>query len=618
MPGIVGVVAPLARDEVSPLLERMADALEADARFHRSLHCENGIGLARVGLPFGSTESQPVWNAAATVGLVMEGEVFDLSGERQALLDIGVRLSGGTAAEVLLELYLRHGEDFVRRLNGAFALAIWDRRTRRLLIANDRLGLVPLYYARTKRGLSFGSGVRAVLADPRVPRAVDKVALAEFLTFDHALHDRTLVEDVRLLPQASVLTYRAGVVKIHPYWRLEYEHTVPYLPEPEAIERLLFLLRQGTERMAAAGDERQGLLLSGGLDSRLLLALLCDAMPARQLVSYTWGLRNCDDERYAREASRAAGVAHRFLELPSDWLLHKAMEGVRITDGLGNIVNLHALATAEAVVQETRIIYKGFMGDAMLGYAVQLPFWGDYEERDRIRAHFESYLGLGVITFRLAEHADLFTPSFQRAVGDSVVAEMDKGMRASRSNQLANQRLFFDLTQRVPRMTLHGVEVVRSRAMVRLPFCDNDLVEFMTVIPPGLQHERQLVTKAFVQAYPHLAKIPYTHTGLPMLACARDLRLRAGRLVRWHLERRGLGWAVGPEQRPYHRYDVWFREGLRPWVERTLLSPQAVERGYFRPDQVRNIVAEHMAGANHTVKLGALLSIELWHRMFID
>jgi len=618
MPGIVGVVGPLARDEVSPLLERMVEALEADARFQRSIHCEDGFGLARVGLPFGSTEPQPVWNAAASVGLVMEGEVFDLSGERQALLDAGVRLSRGTDVELLLEMYLRHGEDFVRRLNGAYALAIWDRRTSKLLIANDRLGLVPLYYARTTRGLSFGSGVRAVLADPRIPRAVDQVALAEFLTFDHALHDRTLVEDVRLLPQASVLTFRAGVVKIRSYWRLDYRRTVPYLPEPEAIEGLLFLLRQGTQRMAVQGDELQGLLLSGGLDSRLLLALLCEAVPASQLVSYTWGLGDCDDERYAREASRAAGVTHRFLNLPSDWLLHKAMEGVRITDGLANIVNLHALATAEEVAQETQVIYKGFMGDAMLGYAVQLPFWGDYEQRDRIRAHFESYLGLGVITFHPAEQADLFTPSFQRAVGDSVVAEMDKGMRASGSNQLANQRLFFDLTQRVPRMTLHGVEVVRSRARVRLPFCDNDLVEFMTVIPPGLQHERQLVTKAFVQAYPHLAKIPYTQTGLPMLACARDLRMRAGRLVRWHLEHRGLGRLAGPERRPYHRYDLWFRDGLRPWLEQTLLSPQALERGYFRPDQVRSIVAEHMAGANHTVRLGALLTIELWHRMFID
>jgi asparagine synthase (glutamine-hydrolysing) len=100
--------------------------------------------------------------------------------------------------------------------------------------------------------------------------------------------------------------------------------------------------------------------------------------------------------------------------------------------------------------------------------------------------------------------------------------------------------------------------------------------------------------------------------------CARDTLLRGKEVVRWHLEARGLGRLMGPGRRPYKDYNLWFRTVLRNWVEETLLSPRALERGYFNPDYVRVIVSEHMAGANYAVRIGALMSIELWHRMYVD
>jgi hypothetical protein len=203
-------------------------------------------------------------------------------------------------------------------------------------------------------------------------------------------------------------------------------------------------------------------------------------------------------------------------------------------------------------------------------------------------------------------------------VGEAVIGEMAQGMRASGSSQVANQRLYFDLTQRVPRMTINGVEVVRSHATVRLPFSDRDLVDFACQLPPGMQFNRHLITQAFLTTYPHLAKIPNTATGLPYIACGRDVALRARQLVQWHLRKRGLGWLAGPQRRPYKDYNGWFRTVLKTWVEDTLLSQRALQRPYYNPDYVRSLVAEHMAGSNHAVKLGALLSLELWHRQFLD
>jgi asparagine synthase (glutamine-hydrolysing) len=298
--------------------------------------------------------------------------------------------------------------------------------------------------------------------------------------------------------------------------------------------------------------------------------------------------------------------------------LEKAEEAVRITDGMGNVTNLHALATAKEESQVAKVVFKGFMGDAMMGYALAKRFWGDYDEETWFRAHLKTHMELGVITFNGLEHTQLFTDEFQRQIGDSVFRSYRAGLKRSGSPQMGVQRLYFDMTQRVPRMTLNGVEVMRSYSPVRLPFCDNDLYDFTLRVPPGYLFERRLIANAFSEAHPALAKVPIAGSGMPLIACSREIMVRAWKLAQWHMRNRGLSRLAGPDARPYKDYDLWFRTILRPWVEETLLSPAALGRGYFNPDFLRMLVAEHMAGADHAVRLGAFLSLELWHRQFID
>ncbi len=285
---------------------------------------------------------------------------------------------------------------------------------------------------------------------------------------------------------------------------------------------------------------------------------------------------------------------------------------------MGNVANLHAMATLDDEVKFAKVIYKGFLGDAMFGFALRHQHWAEYNLENSIKAHLQVHTDQGVITFHPTVHENIFTSDFIRDVGSSVMDEYRDGMLASDSRMLADQRLYFDLTQRVPRMTLRGVDVVRSKAHVRLPFADTDLLDFSIRVPPGLHHNRILMQHAFLRGFPEMARVPISWTGLPMQENLRELEMRARRILQWHLHRHGLAKQSQVIWKPYHDYANWFKGILRPWLEGVLLSERSLNRGYMKPEVIRDIVKKHMSGDNQTVRLGAMLSIEIWHRLFID
>ncbi|MBE0411239.1 MAG: hypothetical protein IBX69_16070 [Anaerolineales bacterium] len=616
MPGLVGFVGTPPQGGSEKLLAAMLDALNPENGYQVDHYHSPAASLGRVTLGVVNSEPQPVWNEGGTICLFLEGEIYDYEDDASSLQSQGYHFDIDNQAEYLLQRYLRFGEGFVDHLNGSFAIAIWDQDAQKLLLISDRLSTYPLYYARVNGRLLFASGVRALLADPTLPRKTDPAGIAQFLTFDHLLNDRTLLNSVKLLRQASVLRYSDGQIDIRPYWQAQYPEHYDLRSEGEWMEQFISLVDQAVRRQSEH-NAPLGILLSGGIDSRMILPSLVNHTH-QPIHAFTWGNSQCDDLRYAREVANLIGVDHHFFDLKSDWLKDKAEEAVQLTDGMGNLVNLHALATLEGETQYSRVIFKGFLGDAMMGFGQRHQHWATYDQATSLKAHLSVHRDQGVITFEPDDHHQLFTDSFRQEIGSVVLDEYITGMHASQAASLADQRLYFDYYQRVPRMTLKGIEVVRSQAVVRLPFCDNDLIDFSIELTPGLRYERRLMKNAFIKNFPHLAQIPITETGLPMMMCARELRIRAGRLLRWHLHERGIFKGSLQEKRPYANYNLWFRTVLREWVESILLSPRSLERGYYNPDYLRKVIAEHMQGANFAVHIGALLSIELFHRLYLD
>ncbi|PKO13692.1 MAG: hypothetical protein CVU39_17845 [Chloroflexi bacterium HGW-Chloroflexi-10] len=617
MPGIVGFVKKIDQENGLEWIRKMGIALETEERFRRDMYTTGGFGIGRIHLGLTQTHPQPVWNPEHMLALVLEGEIFNRAELEHVLKNKGIEQSYSSDAELLLTLYEHLGSDFAPLINGAFVMVFWNLKTQTCTIINDRMGLYPIYYSQSPSGFHFASGIRALVIDPNLDRSPDQTAIAEFLTFDHMLGQRTLLKSVSLMPQGSILTVQDHNLSIQTYHHFQYHKEHELRNDSLYIEEFIYFMRQAVERQYQ-GNLPQGLLLSGGLDSRFILAFMMNIFSKNPLHTFTWSIPNSDDARYAKEIANQARTQHHFFELKPDWLLDLGEKAVRITSGNGNIVNLHALATLEQESQIANVIYKGFMGDAMFGFGVRPRFWADYDDETRMEVHMEAYRDYRVLTFDTPIHSEIFTDSFFNHTSESWRTDFRDGMNAAGIPQMTDQRSYFDLTQRVPRMTINGVEVARDRTLVRLPFTDNDLIDFSLRIPPYLRMGRALMNQAFIKQFPQYAKIPIAQTRLPMITCAREILGRNLQFVQWHMRNRGLTKLAGPETRPYKDYNNWFRTVLRSRVEETLLNSRALERGYLKPQALQKIVKDHMAGKNQTVRIGALMSIEIAHQLFVD
>ena len=611
MPGLVGIVGEIAPEARDKLLGDMVQALKHEDWYQVHLYADDGVGLGRVSLGILNPEPQPIWNEDRSLGIFMEGEVYGYEEEKRRLIERGHRFAVGNDAEYVLHLYEEYGEGFALKLNGAFVAAIWEPQARKLLIVNDRLGLRPLYYAQHGGKLFFGSGARAVVVDPSFERRVNPVALVEFLSFQHLLGDNTLFAGVNLLPPASVMIYQERQLSIRPYWEFQFSDVYEDHDEEYYVERWITLVGQAVARQMR-GPEPLAVLLSGGVDSRNILALMDrERFP---VLALTFGQSDSDDVRLAREVAATLGVEHHFFPLRPDYLLHLAEEGVRLTDGMKSCVHMHVLGPLREMAEQAKVFYLGYLGGTIHGDTVSPDLLAPFEESVMARLLFRKRN----IVFREEEHRHLFAAPFYQQVRGQAFVSFQAALRRSRSTWAADKNNYLEIQEMDRRFTTGGHELLRSRVAVRTPLADKDFIEFMLTVPPGLRQEKTFYFKAFSRAFPELAKIPYEGTGLPLIPCFRDLRIRADRQIRWRLRAAGLKWVSERKHRPYADYDNWMRTVLRPWVESILLDRRTLERGYFNPDYIRNLVAEHMAGANHARRLGVLLTLELWHRLFID
>lgn len=298
--GILNIDGAPARPEQA---ERMVRRLHHRGPDERAVFVDEAVALghARLSIIDVTGGQQPMSNADGTLWITFNGEIFNYVELRDQLADAGHRFATRSDTEVILHLYERYGTDCVRFMNGQWAFAIWDARTRSLFLSRDRMGVRPLFYTRTGGAFLFASEIKALFADPRVDRRLDLQALDELFTFWTPLAPRTMFEGVTELPPGHSLVVRDGELRQSAYWQPGYDAPAVQSAS-QAAERLLELLVDAT-RIRLRADVPVGAYLSGGLDSTVITALIkrFTDTPLRTF-SVTFEDEDFDESRFQRAA----------------------------------------------------------------------------------------------------------------------------------------------------------------------------------------------------------------------------------------------------------------------------------------------------------------------------
>ncbi len=618
MPGLFGFVDRASRSsspqESQTLLQALANAMRLEDFQQSELHSAAGLGLGCVHIPLMNPEPQPVWNEERSVGLICYGEIFEHQKLKDKLATAGVDGSAFSQSQLLLHLYLAFGDAFANLLNGTFTIAIWNGREQTLLLINDFLGAQPLYYAQYENRFAFAALANALLADPALPRKIDSVAIAEFLSWEMVLGDRTFLQDIQLMPPGSLLKVRDGEVTIERYWRLRFADEYSLRPREEYFEQFAHLLKQSIKRQAPM-QKRVGVNLSGGLDSRTVLGLVTSIVSGAEIRTFTFGLKKSDDVQLAGELAQVAQTRHSTHEFDPQFLPGILAKGVRLTDGMSNCVHFHAMTVVQEQARQVDVIYSGYLGDTILSSEAPMEWIVPYDLA-LTRRLCEDLMGYVFVNQPMAQ---IFTETFAQNTMAAFNADVDAVIDRERANLTMSALNHFEVLYNGRRNTRFGNDLLRNSLLCRTPFCDKDFIEFCLTIPPGLRIGRTLIQHLIGDHFHELAKVPWDKTGFPLVECLRNYRQRVAQQARWHYARiPGLGKYKNRVPRSMHAYDKWMRAPLGSWVEGMLLTPAALQRGYVRPEVQRRLVQEHMAGKDNSRELGILISLEQWHRMFMD
>lgn len=621
MSGIAVVYDPLDRqDDLAALVPSMCKALQrSDLEGPVQWYGGPGFAMGRCRPALVNQAAQPTWNEDHTICVVFHGELFGKDTQRRALQESGHQFSQDSHAEFVIHLYENMGEAFIHELNGNFAMALWDNGQRKLLIANDRYGLRPLYTALSGGRYIWASAPKAILADTSFPRKVNLAAMADFLRLGFPQGNDTMFEGIDELPPASLVICQNGHVRSQQYWDLQLQEEETAIPADDYLDEMITLLGQAAERQYN-GELSVGLLLSGGLDSRIALSLL----KQDSIKTFTYGIPFCDDVRFARQVAEVAGVPHFVLEIRPDYLRDFAWIGIERTEDLINCDKFHSIGVYGQISTHVDTLITGSTADSILGrfaYNPQDDFWCEEFSMDR---HY-------------AKHRILSDDDWERLIEPAYFRQI-KGLARSRllrdyekypSRHTSNRFDYWNIQQANRRLWNRLASLFPDDLGFRPIFFDNEVVDFAQTIPPSLRWgDNSVYRRTILRIAPELAKLSSTTThGLSLRVNHAQITRYKARHTQFRRCRRRLSkftrGLIPPGKKSFYvDYSSWLRHELRDWVETVLLDPRTLNRGYWNPSAVTRFVADFMRqkkqGQHAPRAITALISFELWHRMYLD
>ena len=642
MCGITGIFEFGAREGRvdEPTLLRMRESLihrgPDDAGLYISPDRSLGFGHRRLSIiDLSPAGRQPMSNEDGTVWITFNGEIYNHLELRAELEKKGHVYRSRTDTETLVHLYEEEGVDFVRRIEGDFALAIWDARQRQLCLVRDRLGVKPLYYAVLPGAILFGSEIKAILAHPRMSRQIDRAALYHYLTFVAAPAPRTLFQGVHKLPPATRLIVDAdGRTRTETYWD-PFETPIEDAAQRGDPDACAARIGQLLERAIGArmmSDVPFGVFLSGGLDSSANVALMSRLMD-RPVRTFSVGFRDhpaYNEFTYARQVAALFKTEHHEVEIGwrdlleamprlvfhqdepiADWVcvpLHFVSELAKSTGttviqvGEGSDEQffgyegyrrayLEHVKTFQRLLRLPRSVRRGAY-QAARGLAHVLQRGGDRLEMLRKAADDETLFWGGIIAWTEGDKRRLLMPGARAGLegltSHEVVLEFDRRARKALPDADFGQRMIYlELKNRLAELLLMRVDKITMASSIeaRVPFLDHRLVEFSLQIPTDMKllegRTKYLLKKAMTGILPD-------------------------NII--HRPKQGFGAPVSE----------WFRGDLYGPAMSGVLGSRLREEGFFDYDHIRALFQAHKDGRrDHGWQLWTLYNLSRWYDYWI-
>jgi len=613
MCGFTGIFTPkgkyiIEKKQLDDMLQKIVHRGPDENGFH--LENKFGVGFCRLSILDLSGGKQPMYNETKSLISVCNGEIFNYQELKEELIQKGHQFKSQCDVEVLVHLYEEYGKDFISRLNGQFAFAIYDREKEELLLARDQVGIVPLFYHSSDKALIFGSEIKALLPHPLVQRKVDLTGLDQVMTLPGLVSPRTMFEGIEALPPGHLLVARKGKVEIQQYWDLQYPTEAAGQPPKSPahyMEQLDELMKQSVNYRLLA-DVPVGFYLSGGLDSSLIASYVHALKPDLQRHSFSIVFAdNAIDERvYQRDVAGRVNSLHHEIEFSQDklvqWFRSMILHGEA---PVKESYNTCSLALSQAVrEQDVKVILTGEGADELfagyLGYrlgsrsqensAQSISMIQERELRQQLWGDPDFFYEKNYLEFQDTKKM-LFSEGLnQQFINFNCLQKplLDKSKIAGRHH--IHQRSYLDFKLRMADHLLadHGDRVAYANSIeARYPFLDINLIEFVTTLPPSLlvyQGQEKFI-----------------------------LKLLAARYLPTSITKREKFAFVAPSSAQLLRLNL-------PWVQDTLSYARIKRQGYFNPDVIERLKKRY-ADPNFTLSQtfeNDLLMIVLSFGLFLE
>jgi asparagine synthase (glutamine-hydrolysing) len=605
MPGIVGLVTKKHRHEAEAELLRMVEAIRHESFYRTGTWIDEALGVY-VGwvVRKGSfADGMPLHNEGRDVTLVFSGEDYPPPETYPRLRERGHSVAA-EGPSYLVHLY-EEEPDFPAGLNGVFHGLVSDRTRGTAVLFNDRCGMHRICYHHGRDAFYFAAEAKAILAVRPELRTVAPGSLAEIVACSCVLEDKTIFKDIHVLPAGSAWVFRNGAIEDRrQYFQVRAWEEQASLEPEEYYRELGSVLSRNLPRYFN-GPERVGMAVTGGLDTRVILA--CHPPAPGTISCYTFGgtYRDSEDVRLARRITGLCRLPHEVIEVGGEFLKQfprYAERSIYLTEGGVDVFRSADLYVSEKVREIAPVKVVGTYGSEILRHAVMFK--------------------------PMVPDADLFQPELLASIEDA---------RETYARVRQGHPVTFAAFRQSPWYHQGILALEQSQLSVRSPFLDADFLRTVYREPRCNDPEDDIRLRLIAAGDPALARIrsdrgvggsgnrlaaaisrnvleftfkaEYAYDyGMPQWLARVD-----GRLSPLHLERLFLG------RHKLLHFRVWYRDALSDYVRQILLDPRTLARPYLKPRVIESIVNAHTRGErNYTMAIHKLLTVELLHRFFVD